>query len=122
MTHLGDFALGDTLYFWVNTHNPATGAAQESYWGVGATVYDGSGQSIHSPDVYGLSDTGHYGGSFVVSAENGFAVGKMYCIRIGADVLVDGELITAGDIQTFRVVAAAAEDPTAMILPAAEEA
>lgn len=105
---LGRWELDDLVSFTVNTHDPTTGAETDADAPPGYRVYeDETGTPILTGTMALLDDgntVGQYSEQIMLSAANGFEVGKSYSIRVRA--VVGG---TAGvTLRSFQVEAAAA--------------
>jgi len=83
---LGARRIDDLLTFYVNTHDPATGAATDDDGSPSYRVYeDETGTPLLTGSMSKLDDantTGFYSEQITLSTANGFEVGKCYCIRV----------------------------------------
>lgn len=109
--------LGDTLTFWAQLSQYSTGAVYDATGSVSYRVYE---ETTDTPVLTGTlavqddSNTiGFYRGQISVSPENGFEIGKSYCVRVGATV---DSVAQAGMVERFVVRASV---PTATSIAAA---
>jgi len=96
--------LGDTLTFWAQLTRYSTGAAYDATGSVTFRIYEETTDTPLLSGTLAVQDdpntTGFYRGQASITVDNGFEVGKCYCVRVGATV---DTIAQAGVVERFVV-------------------